>query len=126
MIEHPQPALYRKIIVAQNIRPLHTKQQDHLRRPDTDALQAAQHPDDLLVWHLPDLLDAALPCLHLPGEVCDILRLAVGNAQLLQLGHPRRKDMTGVNGAEGLLHPLPDRFLRLGGNLLPDDLMHYR
>ena len=36
------------------------------------------------------------------------------------------EDMTGVNGAKGLLHPLPDRFLRLGGNLLPDDLMHYR
>jgi len=44
----------------------------------------------------------------------------------LQLRHPRRQQVLGVHGAQGVPHPLPDGGLRFHRNLLPDDVMHDR
>lgn len=123
VVNHPQPALDGKIIITENIGALQTKQQDHLRRPDADALQRAQLPDRIRIGHVRNGVQVKLPRGDLFGKVRHIFRLAKGHAQRLQHGNAGRTDRFGIHLAERVLQPLPDRCLRLGRDLLADDMV---
>ena len=126
VVDHPQTALDGKVVVAENVGPLHTEQQNHLRRPNTDALQGAQFADGVLVAFLPDALRIERTAVDALGKIGDVLRLAKGHAQRLQFGNTGSQDRLGVHGAQCVLHSLPDRGLRLRRDLLADDVVHHR
>ena len=58
------------------------------------------------------------------GKIRNILCLAEGHTQSLQLGNTCCQDGLGIDGAQCILHPLPDGRLCLGGDLLPDDVVN--
>ena len=123
VVDHPQSPLDGQIIVAENVRPLQAEQQDHLCRPDADALQAAQFPDGLLIAHVRHGIQIKGTCVNFFGKVRDVLRLAERHAQSLQLRDSRRQNGFGIDLAQRILHPLPDGGLRPGGDLLSDDVV---
>ena len=69
VVNHPQPALAGKIIITENIGALQAKQQDHLRRPDADALQRAQLPDRIRIGHACNGVQVKLPRSDFFGKV---------------------------------------------------------
>ena len=89
VVDHAQAALDGKIVVAQDIRALQAEQQDHLRRPDADALEAAERPDGVCVAHVRHGVQIKCAGMDLFGEVRDVFRLAEGHAERLQLWHAR-------------------------------------
>ena len=99
VVDHPQTALDGKVVVAENVGPLHTEQQNHLRRPNTDALQGAQFADGVLVAFLPDALRIERTAVDTLGKIGDVLRFAKGHAQRLQFGNTGSQDRLGVHGA---------------------------
>ena len=123
-IDHAQTTPDRKVVIAENIRPLQAEQQDHLRRPDADAAQAAQRADSLRIVHTADGLQIERAIHNSPGKVREILGLAERHAKGLQRGYTGGKDRFGTDSAERVLHALPDRGLRLHGDLLADDVVH--
>ena len=58
------------------------------------------------------------------GKIRDVLRLFERHAERLELGNTRGEDRLGVDLAECRQHPLPDRLLCLGRDLLADDVVH--
>ena len=86
-VDHAQTAPDRKVVVAENIRPLQAEQQDHLRRPDADAAQAAQRADSLRIVHAADGLQIERAIHNSPGKVREIFRLAERHAKGLQRGY---------------------------------------
>ena len=86
-VDHAQTAPDRKVVVAENIRPLQAEQQDHLRRPDADAAQAAQRTDGLRIVHAADGLQIERAIHNSPGKVREIFRLAERHAKGLQRGY---------------------------------------
>ena len=123
VIDHPQPPPNGQVVIAEDIRPPQAEEQDHLRRPDADAFQAAQRPDGVLVTHTLHGVQIKGAAVDLSGEVRDVLRLTEGHAQGPQRRDPRREDGLGIHIAQGLPHPPPDGILRLCGDLLPDDVV---
>ena len=123
-IDHAQTAPDRKVVIAENIRPLQAEQQDHFCRPDADAAQAAQRTDGLRIVHAADGLQIERAIHNSPGKVREIFRLAERHAKGLQRGYTGGKDRFGADRAERVLHALPDRGLRLHGDLLADDVVH--
>ena len=89
VVDHAQAALDGKVVVAQDIRALQAEQQDHLRCPDADALQAAQGADGLRIGHVRHGVQIKGAGVDLFGEVRDVFRLAEGHAERLQLWHAR-------------------------------------
>ena len=61
-----------------------------------------------------------------PRAVLDILHLFKRHAKPLQPLGTGCQNRFRVDFAQILPHPPPDRLLSLGGNLLPDDMMHDR
>ena len=57
------------------------------------------------------------------SKIRDVLCLAEAYAQSLQPGDARRQNGFGVHLTQCVLHPLPDGGLRLGGDLLADDVV---
>ena len=57
------------------------------------------------------------------SKIRDVLRLAEAYAQSLQPEDARRQNGFGVHLTQCVLHPLPDGGLRLGGDLLADDVV---
>ena len=126
VIDHSQPALNGKIIIAEYIWSLHTEQQNHLRRPYTDPFQRAQFTDSVLIGHMLDRIKIKCAGVDFLGKIRDVLRLAKGHSHGLQLRNSRGKYGFGVYFAQGILHTLPDGRLRFGRDLLTDDMMHNR
>ena len=92
----------------------------------TDAFQAAQLPDDLIVRPLPDTLEVKFSALDFPGKVRNVFSLSEGHAEALQLLNPGSEDGSGIHRAELIPHPLPDGRLRFRGDLLADDVVYHR
>ena len=125
-IGHPQPALNGKVVIAEDIGALQAKQQYHFRRPNADAPQRAERRNRLGIRHSCNRLRIKRAALHLRGKLCDIFRLVKGHTEGLQPFRPRRKKRCGIDRAKAFLHALPHGRLRLGRNLLPDDVMDNR
>ena len=126
VVHHPQPTLDGKVVVAEHVGPLHTEEQYHLCRPDTDAFQAAQLPDGLIVRPLPDTLEVKFSALDFPGKVRNVFSLSEGHTEALQLLNPGSEDGSCIHHAELVPHPLPDGRLRFRGDLLADDVVYHR
>ncbi len=58
------------------------------------------------------------------GKIRDILRLAEGHAQPLQPWNTGGYDRFGIHFVQRILHPLPYGRLRLGRDLLSDDVVN--
>ena len=58
------------------------------------------------------------------GKICDVLRLSERHTERLELGNARGEDRLGIDLADRRQHPLPDRLLCLGRDLLADDVVH--
>ncbi len=123
MVYHPHPTLDGKIIKTQDVRPLEAKQKDHLRRPYTDAFQGSKRSNRICVRHILYSIKVKFSVYNLFCKIIDVLRFAERHAESLQLFD----GCTSYRGrgylAESIIHPLPDRSLRLGGNLLADNVM---
>ena len=124
VIDHPQAPLNGKVVVAENIGALHTEQENHLRSPHADPLQRPQGFNGVLVGHPLHGGQIKSAGVDFFGKIRDVLRLAEGHAQRLQLRDARRKNGLGVHFHQRVLHPLPDGGLCLRGDLLADDVVN--
>ena len=124
VIDHAQPALDGKVVEAEYIGPLHTKKQNHFCRPDADALQTAQGPDGVFIPHVLHRVQIERARMNLCGKIRDILRLAEGHAERLQVWDTCFQDGFGIDRAQRILHSLPDGCLCLGRDLLSDDVVN--
>lgn len=115
-IEHTQSAQNGEVVKAENVGALQAEKQDHFRRPHTDTLEGGECADGVGIAHVCHGINFKRAALHLCGKVGDILRFSECHAERLQLRHARRKDV-GVHSAERVLHPLPNRCLRLTGQI---------
>ena len=109
VVHHPQPTLDGKVVVAEHVGPLHTEEQYHLCRPDTDAFQAAQLPDGLIVRPLPDTLEVKFSALDFPGKVRNVFSLSEGHTEALQLLNPGSEDGSCIHFPLDVSHLCDDR-----------------
>ena len=126
VINHAQSALDCQVIEAENIRALHAKQQDHLRRPDANALEGTQRPDCVRIRHVPHSLQVAGTAANFLSKIRDILCLAERHAQGLQLWSTGRENGFRIHLAQRFLHPQPDGRLGLCGDLLSNYVVDHR
>ena len=125
VVDHPQAPQDGQVIIAEDVGALQAEQQDHLRCPDADALQAAQGADGLCIGHVRHGVQIKGAGVDFFGKVRDVFRLAESHAQCLQPGDTCGQDVLGVHPAQRVLHPLPDGGLGLGGDLLAHDMVDH-
>ncbi len=79
VVEHAQAAPDGQIVIAENVGPLQGEEQEHLGRPDADALEAAERPDGICIAHVRHGVQIKCAGVDLFGEVRDVFRLAEGH-----------------------------------------------
>ena len=124
VIDHTKPAPDGKIVVAEDIRALQAKEQDHLCRPDADSFEAAERPDRVLVVHARYLVQAERACVDLFGKIRDIFCLTERHTKRLQCRNACFQNGFGVDAAKRIVYSLPDGCLRFRGDLLANDVVN--
>ena len=126
MIEHAHASYDGQVMKAENVGALHAEKQNHLGRPDADSSQAHQLGNDFVVRLVPKALQVKGAVADLLGKFADIVHLAIAHAKGLQRLPVCRKHRIRGDCVKALLHAPPDAGLRLGGNLLADNMVHNR
>ena len=123
MVYHPHSAVDGKVIETQDVLTLKAEEQDHLSRPDTDALKGRQKSDGILIRHLLYDGNVKVSGKYLFGEILDVFRFPECHSEGLKGSYIRIPYRFRRHCAKGIIHPLPDGLLCLGGDLLADDVV---